>query len=199
MIGVVVLSNGNTFIKAQEGDTVSIYYVVTLDNDWVIGSNVWFNDWKFFFKEYNPENGSFFYSRYYNISGDPLIFVLGEGQVISGHRKCVSVHDYVSGEDYVFAGLENAIYGMSVNQSKIIRLSPDESFGQYNPERVITYTREDADGIWGRRVISGETVYNIYFGEGIVQKIDDEIVIVDYNPVYAGQYLNIEIQLLKIK
>jgi len=198
MIGAAVLSNGNPFMQAQEGDTVSVYYVVTLDDDRVVGSNVWFNDWRFFFKEYNPENGSVFYSRS-NIIGDPLVFVLGEGRVISGYRNYVSVHDYASGGDRVFAELENAVYGMSVNQTKIIHLSPDEGFGQYNPDRVITYNREDAMSVWGKRVILGETVYVENLGEGVVKELNDEIIVVDYNPAYAGQYLNIEIKLLKIK
>lgn len=199
MAGTILMSNGNLFVKAQEGDTVSIYYVVTSEPEGrFLESNVRLNGhpMRLFFPEYHPQHKSAFY-YIYDISGVPIVFVLGEGEVISRPEYSINNDYYKYNFGKIFPELENAVYGMHANEIKNIQLSPEEGYGYYDPQLVVTYNKAEIAGVWGD-VIRGGDVCDENLGVGIVTEITPDTIVVDYNSEFADQYLNIEIKLLKI-
>jgi len=196
MAGAVLINIGNPLIKAQEGDTVSIYYIVTRESDGrFIQSNILLNGRPMHVSllEYHPKYKSVFYQSR-DISGVPIVFVLGEGKMISGPEYGIN---YGYNLSKIMPELEKAVYGMHVNQIKNVQLSPEEGYGYYDPQLVVTYNKEDIVGVWGN-VSWGEDVYDKNLGVGTVTKVTYETVVVDYNSQFADQYLNVEIKLLKI-
>ncbi len=132
---------------AQPGDTVSVHYTGTLDD------------------------GSQFDS---SVGGDPLTFMVGQGQMI--------------------AGFDSAVLEMEVGDTKTVRLAPEEAYGPHMPDRVIEVPRAEApDGLQvGQQVMLGQT-------PAVVANITDELVTVDANHPLAGQALTFEIELVSIQ
>ena len=110
-------------------------------------------------------------------SGDPLVFTLGNKSMITG--------------------FEDAVYGMEIGETKSIHLTPDQAYGEYNPDYVINMSRG---------MISNET--EIYTGEQLILKgadgsliqvtvleITNDTIVVDANSMMAGKELNFEITL----
>ena len=114
-------------------------------------------------------------------TGDPLVFTLGNKSMITG--------------------FEDAVYGMEIGETKSIHLTPDQAYGEYNPDYVINMSRS---------MISNET--EIYTGEQLILRgadgsliqvtvleITNDTVVVDANSMMAGKELNFEITLEDIE
>ena len=113
--------------------------------------------------------------------GDPLVFTLGNKSMITG--------------------FEDAVYGMEIGETKSIHLTPDQAYGEYNPDYVINISRD---------MLSNDT--EIYEGDQIILKsadgslfqvtvleITNDTVVVDANSMMAGKELNFEITLEDIE
>ena len=84
-------------LVAQEGDSVAVHYVGTLDD----GS------------EFDSSRG-----------GEPLPFVVGSGQMISG--------------------FDAAVHGMAVGDVKTVRIPAEEAYGDVDPELVFSVPIDEA-------------------------------------------------------
>jgi len=138
---------------AEDGDTVSVHYIGTL------------------------ENGEKFDSSYDR--GEPLSFTLGSGQMISG--------------------FDAAVHGMMVGEKKTVTIPPEEAYGTYNPNLIITFSPDDfPEGMEitvGMQVplqSAGQTFY------GTITEITADYVKVDANHKLAGKTLIFEIELVSI-
>ncbi|WP_421908446.1 FKBP-type peptidyl-prolyl cis-trans isomerase [Methanolacinia petrolearia] len=109
--------------------------------------------------------------------GDPLVFTLGNKSMITG--------------------FEDAVYGMEIGETKNIHLTPEQAYGEYNPDYLINISRD---------MISNDT--EIYEGDQIILKsadgslfqvtvveITNDTVVVDANSMMAGKEMNFEITL----
>jgi FKBP-type peptidyl-prolyl cis-trans isomerase 2 len=144
---LVSCSGGNA--RAEEGDRVSVHYRGTLDSGEVFDSS---------------------YDR-----GDPIFFVVGGGQMISG--------------------FDNAVSGMAVGEKKTVRLEPDEAYGQRRDNLIFDVPLSQAPP--GLSV--GDSVTLSSGGQAVVLEITDEIVRVDANHRLAEQTLTFEIELVSIE
>lgn len=106
---------------------------------------------------------------------EPLEFTLGAGQVIDG--------------------FDAAVDGMTVGETKTVRIPSDEAYGPYDPTLVVTVPIENApEGVAvGDHVLMDSSV------EAIIIEVTDSTVTADANHPYAGQALTFEIELLEIK
>lgn len=139
---------------AEDGDTVSVHYTGTLND------------------------GSQFDS---SVGKDPLVFVLGAGNMIPG--------------------FENAVRGMKVGESKTVTLSPDEAYGQYRQEMVATFSREELpEGMVpevGRQLqITSEGGSVIV---ATIIEVSEDTITLDANHQLAGKELTFEIELVKLE
>ena len=125
------------------------------------------------------DNGSVFDSSESH-GGDPLQFTIGDGDVIPG--------------------FEQAVIGMSVNETKDIHISVEDAYGPYYDYMVTTvnwssfeegFVPEVGDQIQMQNSL-GQTF------QGIVINTSEEGVTVDFNHPLAGMDLNFEITLVEI-
>ena len=134
---------------AQDGDTVSVHYTGRLDSGEVFDSS--------------------------RERDEPLAFVVGAGEVISG--------------------FDAAVRGMAVGDSSTVRLEPDDAYGQPDEQLVAAVPKQQApEGLnVGDQVQVGEQ------GQlAIVTDVTEESVTIDANHPLAGQALNFEIELVAI-
>ena len=139
--------------KAQEGDTVTVIYQASL------------------------EDGSVFDAAE---EDDPLIFVLGDGDVLPG--------------------FENAVLGMQVGERKIVQVPPEEGYGLHE-ERLVDEVSLDAlpkgvpIKVGNQLEITSEdgTQYRLQ-----VVQVDNDRVTLDANHPLAGHSLTFQIELLAI-
>ena len=112
--------------------------------------------------------------------GQPLIFEVGAPGLIPEFSK--------------------APIGMFPGQKKKIILTPENAYGEHNPEML----REIEHHLFDNKeeVVPGAVITFMSSNDargipGTILEIKDEIVIVDFNHPMAGKTLNFEIELLK--
>lgn len=111
---------------------------------------------------------------------DPMKFELGSGQVI--------------------LGLDNAVQGMTVGESKTVTIQADEAYGQHNEQLVVSVPQselpEDLQPSIGMRLKSQAPDGQIT--ELIVTEVADDSITVDANHPLAGHVLQFDIELIEI-
>jgi peptidylprolyl isomerase len=125
------------------------------------------------------DNGSVFDSSEIH-GGDPLQFTIGSGNMIPG--------------------FEQAVIGMTKNETKDVHILSDDAYGPYYEELIITLNRSEIEDSSATKV--GDTIIltNAYGQqrESTVINVSEESVIVDANHPLAGKDLNFEITLVEI-
>jgi peptidylprolyl isomerase len=111
---------------------------------------------------------------------DPLEFEIGSGQVIPGFDK--------------------AVEGMSVGESKSVRIEPADAYGRHHDQLVQTVARdalpENIAPEIGMRLQSQNPDGQVI--ELTVTEVTDDTITVDANHPLAGQALNFEVELTAI-
>jgi peptidylprolyl isomerase len=138
---------------ASAGDTVRVHYTGTLDNGTVFDSSV---------------------------GGDPLEFVVGGGQMITG--------------------FDRAVEGMHVGESKTVTLAPEDAYGDYNQDLVFVIDRAYiAEGL--DPAVGDELAVPLENGQVLrvtVIGVNETGVTVDGNNRFAGENLTFTIELVEI-
>lgn len=112
--------------------------------------------------------------------GEPLEFICGIGQMISG--------------------FDRAVVGMTVGEQKDIHLSADEAYGEADPAMILTFPIAELSGAEQPEV--GQQVYlSAANGQPIpvrVVKKDETTITLDANHEMAGKELNFHIELVEV-
>ena len=111
---------------------------------------------------------------------EPLEFAIGSGQLIPG--------------------FEQAVEGMSVGESRTVRIPSEEAYGQHRPELVQDVPQsalpEDLTPAVGMQLQGtsgdGQTL------QLVITEVKDDAITVDGNHPLAGKDLTFEIELLEI-
>lgn len=111
---------------------------------------------------------------------DPLQFEVGAGQIIPG--------------------LDQAIEGMAVGETKTVSIEPEQAYGPVNPDARQAVPRSS---IPDEIPLDVGTPLQVETPEGhtvpvIVAEVTDEAVVLDANHPLAGKTLNFEIELVQI-
>lgn len=108
--------------------------------------------------------------------------------------------ELVIGEENFYIPVEQALIGMQPGDRKTVTISPDDAFGDYDPENVFTVPRdsfpEDIDPVVGMGLEvtgEGDEVYMV-----TVVNVSETEVSLDTNHPLAGEELTYEIELLEI-
>ena len=113
--------------------------------------------------------------------GEPLEFICGAGQMIRGY--------------------DEAVAKMEVGESLDIHLSPDEAYGEVNPNLIFAFEIKDLPG--AEEVDVGDRVY-LYDNAGrpvpvkVIAK-DETTIRFDANHELAGKELNFHIELVEVR
>jgi peptidylprolyl isomerase len=111
---------------------------------------------------------------------DPMEFVLGSGQVITG--------------------LDNAVQGMTAGESKTVTIQADEAYGPRNEQLIISVPNSELPQnlqptvgmeLQGRAPDGQITKFTI-------TEVGDDSITVDANHPLAGQVLQFDIELIEI-
>ncbi len=139
-------------MNAATGSQVSIEYTLTLDDGEVVDSNV---------------------------GGQPLVFVLGQQQIIPG--------------------LEKALEGMGVGESKRVTVDAEEGYGPVLQEAIIevptSQLPEDAREVGTH--VQGQTPQGTVRGQIIELRGDNAVI--DFNHPLAGKTLTFQVKVLDIQ
>lgn len=107
--------------------------------------------------------------------GEPIEFIQGIGQIIPG--------------------LEEAIYGMKVGESKTIQIEPEDAYGDYDPESLEIARKEefseeiplDIGTFLDLQDLEGEVL------SAQIIDADDDTITLDFNHPLAGKALTFEV------
>lgn len=137
------------------------------------------------------ENGVFVSIDYTGTLDNGEVFDSSEG------RQPLEVQ---MGNGNVIPGFESALMGMSLNETKTFTLTPQDAYGERDPERV--YNFPIADVPEGMTPEVGQTLMlSSPQGQQIparVESIDDDKVVFDLNHPLAGKSLTFDIKVVGI-
>lgn len=140
--------------QAEPGDTVRVHYTGTMDDGTVFDT-----------------------SR----DGDPIEFVLGEGQVIEG--------------------FDEVLLGMREGETREVELPPGKAYGERSDELVVRVDREDLPEDLEPEV--GQTLAVDTGDEeemaAWVAEVGEDAITVDLNHPLAGRTLTFEVELVELE
>ena len=119
---------------------------------------------------------------------------LDNGEVFDSSRER-EPFSFVVGSGQVIAGFDKAVRQLSVGESIIVRLEPEEAYG----ERRDDYVLEMPISQLPEGLNSGDDVVFANGARGVITEMTEETFTVDANHWLAGEALTFEIELLSIK
>lgn len=116
-----------------------------------------------------------------NFEREPATFTVGDGNLLPGFEK--------------------ALFGMYEGEHKTLVIKPEEGFGQRNPNNIQEIPRsqfnpelELKEGL----MLSFADAQKMEL-PGVVQRFDEEVVVIDFNHPLAGRDILFEVAILKIE
>jgi FKBP-type peptidyl-prolyl cis-trans isomerase SlpA len=116
-----------------------------------------------------------------NFERDPATFVVGDGNLLPGFEK--------------------AIFGLTEGDTKTLTISPEQGFGQRNPNNMQEFPRSEFSSDIELReglVLSFSDAQKTEL-PGVVSHFDENVVIVDFNHPLAGRDIVFDVAILKIE
>jgi FKBP-type peptidyl-prolyl cis-trans isomerase SlyD len=126
---------------------------------------------------------------------------LGDDQVIEsteGHDPLVYLH----GHDQIIPGLEAALDGMAVGDTKRVVVSPDEGYGRVNPSAYETMARDAFPAGMELSVGQGLNVRDAETNEvytAFIDAVNDEDVRLNFNHPLAGETLHFDVKVVDLR
>ncbi len=108
--------------------------------------------------------------------------------------------EFTLGEQAVIAGFENAILGMSVGESKTVRIPPEEAYGHRSDDNLVEIPRSEVPKELDLKIgtmLPLQAENGQYFQLPVVGLTDEKITI-DANHQLAGELLIFEIELVEV-
>jgi FKBP-type peptidyl-prolyl cis-trans isomerase SlyD len=108
---------------------------------------------------------------------------------------------YLQGYEEIVPGLEKALEGKKAGDTLKVQVSPEEGYGEYDPDGVEEVPREDfppdmeleEGGIVTATDEDGDDV------EFLVKKLTPKTVVVDFNHPLAGKTLHFEVTVREVR
>ncbi|PSQ19860.1 peptidylprolyl isomerase [Halobacteriales archaeon QS_8_65_32] len=110
---------------------------------------------------------------------EPLVFPVGDGQVVGG--------------------IDEAVSGMDVDETRTVRVPPAKAFGPWDGERVIRVPREELEAAFDVDAEEGNPVRSETGETGWITEVTDEVIEVDFNHELAGEPVEFELRVLDVR
>ncbi len=107
---------------------------------------------------------------------------------------------FTVGDGNLLPGFEQAIYGLKAGDKRSLPISPEQGFGQGNPQNVQVMPRsqfQDMELSEGLLVIFNDAA-NAEL-PGVVKAFDDAKVTIDFNHPLAGKALSFDVEIIEVK
>lgn len=119
--------------------------------------------------------------------GDPIVFLQGAGQIIPG--------------------LEKAIYGLKIGDSKTVTVEPQDGYGEIDPDSVVDVPRDEFPDDFPLEVGVEITVHTDNDDEEVedeemeatIVAVKEDSVTIDFNHPLAGKTLNFSVNILDVR
>jgi FKBP-type peptidyl-prolyl cis-trans isomerase SlyD len=123
-----------------------------------------------------------------------------DGEIIDGSDEAGPI-EYLHGYGQIVTGLENALYGMSVGQSKQVEVQPAEGYGEVDPEDYAEIPHSEfPDEI--PLEVGVELQLRDDDGEvfdAVIEEVRPETVWLNFNHPLAGKTLHFSVAVLDIR
>ena len=109
--------------------------------------------------------------------------------------------EYIQGHGNLISGLEKELEGMKVGDTKRVTVEPEEAYGEYDPENVITLDRglfPEGFPIEKGRVVPLQDDEGNHLHSYILEWTDDTVT-VDLNPPMAGKTLVFDCEIVSLR
>ncbi len=141
------------------------------------------------------EKGSYVKLRYFLKTSD--------GEYVKGDpAEGPAILEAFTGYNQLLPGLERRLVGRKAGQKMKPRLSPDEAFGPYRPERVkekgydeFPEGRQLEEGRWA---VARDDRTGAAYGYFVKKKEEDRVVL-DFNHPLAGKELVYDVEILEVR
>jgi FKBP-type peptidyl-prolyl cis-trans isomerase SlyD len=125
---------------------------------------------------------------------------LGDGKIIDESDPGDPLV-YLHGYEEIVPGLEKALEGKKTGESLKVQVSPEEGYGEYDPDGVEEVARDEfpsdmeleAGGVVTAVDEDGDEV------EFLVKELRDKTVVVDFNHPLAGKTLHFEVTVRDVR
>ena len=123
------------------------------------------------------------------------IGTLDDGTEFDASRPRGATLDFEIGSGSMIAGFDAGVRGMSVGETKTIRIEPADAYGEIDPTLIIEVALSQVpDG-----TAAGDTLVDPASGSQVqVVSIEGEVVTLDLNARLAGETLTFEIEMVAI-
>lgn len=118
--------------------------------------------------------------------GDPVVFLQGSNQLAPG--------------------LESALIGLKIGESKEVTVSPEEGYGEYDPDAVVEVARSEFPGDFPLEPGTEITVHTDESDdefddimEATIVKVDKFVVTLNFNHPLAGKTLHFKVKVLDLR
>lgn len=104
------------------------------------------------------------------------------------------------GDGNLLPGFEQALYGLKSGDKRNLPITPEQGFGQPNPQNVQVMPRDqfqDMELAEGLLVIFNDAARTEL--PGVVKAFDDAQVTIDFNHPLAGKNLAFEVEIIAVK
>lgn len=101
------------------------------------------------------------------------------------------------GEGHVIAGIEDAVQGMSVGDTKTVVLEPEEAYGTVDEDAIVTVPRDELEARSDTTAEVDELVESESGDVGWIVDVNDETATIDFNHELAGERVEFEMRLLE--
>ncbi|MEF8822046.1 MAG: FKBP-type peptidyl-prolyl cis-trans isomerase [Halovenus sp.] len=101
------------------------------------------------------------------------------------------------GEGHVLPGIDEAVQDMTVGETKIVVLDPEDAYGTVDEDAIVTVTREELEQRSDTTAAVDELVESESGDVGWIIDVDDETATIDFNHELAGKRVEFEIKLLE--
>jgi FKBP-type peptidyl-prolyl cis-trans isomerase SlpA len=104
------------------------------------------------------------------------------------------------GDGNLLPGFEQAIYGLKAGDKRSLSISPEQGFGQGNPQNVQVMPRsqfQDMELSEGLLVIFNDAANTEL--PGVVKAFDEDQVTIDFNHPLAGKALSFDVEIIEVK
>lgn len=104
------------------------------------------------------------------------------------------------GDGNLLPGFEQQLFGLKAGDKRTFQMTPEQGFGQHNPQNVQTMPRSQFEGMElseGLLVIFNDAAKTEL--PGIVKVYDDRQVTVDFNHPLAGKALTFVVEIFDVK
>lgn len=104
------------------------------------------------------------------------------------------------GDGNLLPGFEQAIYGLKAGDKRTLEISPEQGFGQGNPQNLQVMPRsqfQDMELSEGLLVIFNDAANTEL--PGVVKTFDEKQVTIDFNHPLAGKTLSFDVEIIEVK